>query len=83
MNHMYQYLVMAPVLSIYRLTHKEWDFKRRLCRLYTVCFLSFISPCNRKLVSFFALSLYKLLNDCIQVRRLNLTLESSDVKSFI
>ena len=55
---------------------------RRLYRMYTVCFLIFMIPCNCKLVYL----LFKLLNmyvkDSIQGIRLNLTLESSYLKSF-
>ena len=48
----------------------------------TVCFLVFTNPCKNKLVSFFILSLNKQLKDHNLNRRLNLTLGSSNFKSF-
>ena len=56
--------------------------QRQLQRSYTVCFLIFIIVSNRKRLSFFALTIFKLLKYCVQGRRFNLTLESS-IWSFI
>ena len=55
--------------------------QRRLYGIKTVCFLVFIILCNRQLF-FFPLTLNKPLKDCIQGKLLNLTLKSSDIKSF-
>jgi hypothetical protein len=41
----FRYFCLAGLTCIYRVTHKGWDF-----RIYTVCFLKFMIPCNYKLL---------------------------------
>ena len=73
---------------LYRVTLKglqgnpqRMRLQRRLYGIYTVCFLIFMIPCNCKLVFFFAKSSFKSLDYYIQGRILNLSLESTNIKS--
>ena len=57
--------------------HSKNDY--RIC---TVWFLIFMALCNCKIISFFVKWLNQPLNDFIQGRRLELTLESTYLKCF-
>ena len=86
--NVYCWLIGSPNYTSYQLNlliiqgyPQRIRLQRRLYGIYTVCFLIFMIPCNCKLVFFFAKSSFKSLDYYIQGRILNLSLESTNIKS--
>ena len=69
------------LLFIYRVTPQRMRLQRRVNRIYTVCFRTFLTACNCELVYFFVKSINRQEKDYI-LTQLDLTLKSSYYKSF-
>ena len=65
-NTVYGTLHCSVHYELYSVTYKEWYF-RDSCAKFTLSISLLTDPCNSKLVSFFAKSLYKPLYDYITV----------------